>query len=348
MSVLVQLCAGSREDIVSVLGLPQGAVHRLRFSEESVSPQVRSLVDTDQIAGTEVVIAFVSDPAGGEPFVLPLRYAEVRGVERLGPLFVIEIQLAGFADLVRWPDSLSALVTVGRDTVSQLTMNKGAGYYPVTSIFPAMPAEVTGDLRQGWYEVARRTAIHPSFGGMYLLCIDSIETADGVPAELDSDGRVRVLEGTSLQLVATYYAASSPAGVGFEFTCAAGAHLNLVSGAPQAVDRRHDAVELLIQVADRAANSLSTITVGLGSVGNGSTAGPAVVKLPVLIVRSRLRRVLSWSLWILGSAAATLINSPDVEIPWPFKVAVTVVGIGLGVLSRAVVRADRGSGNDAG
>ena len=80
-----------------------------------------------------------------------------------------------------------------------------------------------------------------------------------------------MFEGTSLQIVATYYGASSPAGVGFELTCATGADLNLVSGAPQAADRRHDAVKLLIQVADRATKSLSTITVSLGCVGSELT-----------------------------------------------------------------------------
>lgn len=338
MSLLMQLSADSREDVVSVVALPIGAAYRLRYSEESVSPQVRSLVDSDQIAGNQVVLAFVSGIGGGKPFFLPIRHAEVKSAERLGPLFVVEIQLAGFADLMPWPDSLSTLIQASREVIGQLTMNRGAGHYPVTAVFPTMPGEVTHDLQRGWYEVVRRLTTHPDLGTIYLLCIDSIETTDGAPSELDPDGRVQVVEGTSIRIIATYYSAASPADEGIELTCATGADLSVVSGAAQKVDRRHDAVEIVIQVGARPVKSLSTVTISVGCFGNPSVLPAAIVTAPVRIVRSKLRRVLSWGLWTIGSAVGTLINLPEVGLSWPFKVAATVAGMAVGVLSREVAR----------
>jgi hypothetical protein len=193
-----------------------------------------------------------------------------------------------------------------------------------------MPEETVDDLPQAWREVSRRLAAHPTYQSSYLLRVDQVETERGSSVPFNADGRLEVVDGESLRIVASHYAASYSSDSGVKLTCCAdGTNLSVASDAAYEVAHRYDSVEFWLHVTAQTFDVLSHITVRLASEATASLAIPAAVSIPVVVRRSVSRAMLRWIVAAAGALMAALPNVTDFGLPWPFKVGAFAAGAGL-------------------
>lgn len=62
-------------------------------------------------------------------------------------------------------------------------------------------------------------AMHRAFERSYLLRVDPVETGDGVTLPFTRDGRIEVVDGQTLRLVASFYAQSLLPHARFTLSC---------------------------------------------------------------------------------------------------------------------------------
>lgn len=324
------------EDVLTSLAAPTGAIAHVGYEEKRVALPLQRGVAANRVEGFPVVLGFCADIASEAPFILPIRNAFVVKAEHRGGLYSFKLRLGGYVNLEQYPRSLPKLVISSRDMVGQLTTNDTGTFYPATSSCPLMPTEVLDDVPRGWLEVARRLAEHRVFDHLYLLRVDPIEIGDGATLPFNGDGRIEVVDGQSLHLVASFYSGRPLPDGGFKLSCTTDETcLRMASDQMCDVALQHHSVEFELQVTAQVGEQQSHITISLAPSATATV--PAKVRIPVIVRRSRSRTFLRWITGTSGAALAGLANIPDLGLPVPLKVVADVIGAGLLVLGSVVL-----------
>lgn len=191
------------EDVINIVGLPNGAHVRLRYSRTYVSKDVWDKVEHGVLPDARVLIALGASSDAGSNVVAPLRSARIVDAKCQGQLLVLDVALSDFAyETVPeghfWPEVRSKANGLPEHFRSS---ERAPGHYveliegPITTLGTSASVE-------GWEVVAQRVLGQDDLLHGNAICIPFLYHLTGLSARmqgtLDSKGALTTDSGASL------------------------------------------------------------------------------------------------------------------------------------------------------
>lgn len=191
------------EDVINIVGLPNGAHIRLRYSRTYVSRAVWEQVEQGVLPDARVLIALGASSDAGSNVVAPLRVARIVYAECQGQLLVLDLALSDFAyetipDGHFWPEVRSKANGLPEHFRSS---ERAPGHYvelmegPITTLMTSTSVE-------SWEVVAQRVLAQDGLLHGDAVCIPFLYQLTGLSARmqgtLDIKGALTTDSGASL------------------------------------------------------------------------------------------------------------------------------------------------------
>lgn len=192
------------EDVINIVGLPNGAHIRLRYSRAYVSSSVWDSVASDTLPNARVLIALGASPDPSSSKVAPLRTARIVGAKCQGQLLVLDVALSDFAYEILplghfWLEAQSKASGLPQHFHSA---QRGPGNY-VELIQGPITTVVTGATVSAWEEVAQRVLAQDDLLNGEATRIPFLYFMTGLSTrmqrDLDGNGAITIDSGANLQ-----------------------------------------------------------------------------------------------------------------------------------------------------
>lgn len=191
------------EDVINIVGLPNGAHVRLRYNRTYVSKAVWDEVEHGVLPDARVLIALGASSEAGSNVVAPLRAARIVHATCQGQLLVLDIALSDYAYETLpeghfWPEVRSKASGLPEHFRSS---ERAPGHY-VELIEGPLTTLVTSASVDAWELVAQRVLAQDDLLHGGAVCIPFLYHLTGLPARmqaaLDSKGALTIDSGASL------------------------------------------------------------------------------------------------------------------------------------------------------
>ena len=301
------------QDVLAALALPRAAVLQFRYAANYVDPALRDACSNQSIVGRRCLLAYVSQRSAPMQHLVPVRYAEVVGVDAVADLFVFRFRLDAYPDLTDWALDVDVLAASARSVLNGMMKRSGGPLFMASFRTPRLPYDVgaASDDAAGWIEITRRLATVPTFARCHFVKLDAPRSDSGTVLPLDEHGEVTVTEGQSLSVRLTYYCDEyydAPKQINAETL---GDQVKMVSTAAVPVSSRYDNVEFRLHAQPAPSRAFSRFKVTMTASEDAGDV-PTVIDFPITVRPSRrdlLLRVATSGIGALAVAAPAILGS---------------------------------------
>jgi hypothetical protein len=294
------------------LASPVGVTIKFRYEDEYVVADVDRDVESGQIIGSEALLVFVADVDSGsqDPFVVPVRYAQVVSATRHGNMFVFNLRLCEYVDLDQYPRDHDSIRRLSRDFIIGLK-SSNKRYFPAIYSAPDLHIRRSKKLPdEAWQHAAIRLASHPTFKDTYFLRVDAPVTQRGGELPLDEDGRLQVVDQRTIKISTRFYSEKYDSQLKPLLACSTdGTFLRISSASEFEISHRYDSFEFWIHPTALSYETLSLLTVSLSDSTPGSPILPTYVRFPVTVRRLSSQLI---ARLLTTSAGALLVALPAI------------------------------------
>lgn len=250
-------------------GLPKGALIQFRYDERHLGPGVRGLVDTGQVVGKDVLIAYSDQSAKDrDPEMLPCRYAVVASFEKAGTTVSLKLRLLDHAFSDRIAAFNTELKQLSAGLIPKRVAGKISGCY-FTELNAEPRALVRTSNGQNWQTLIDQLADRVDFQ-IYdtFLLMRSIVGTSGITVESNENGQLQLKPDARYTIkVYQYHPNKIPAANRIE-AASASSRIHFLSDPILVLDSRYDHKEFLFETTSAIDGEESTIKIIQKNISN--------------------------------------------------------------------------------
>lgn len=319
-------------DALAVLAVPFGLSYQFRYYQSYVPTTLKHHLDNNEFKPCKALIAYREEKccAAGDQAIVPLRWATLLKVEKIGDFYTFTFECRGYPRLSGggFPPNRQALVALAAQYQADY---KDDWKMPVHVGVPRFAVNGDSADRDTWMGLAATLALSPPFSETHFLRVGSFSRPGGKEHNTDPDGWRTMVQGQYAHVAVDYFAANYGNHDAKLIVAGDSTILRVASRAELQLDSRYDSLRVWVQAGAVPGSTRTELEVR--TVDSRAGAPQTAIRLPVLVTRSWRKMAIQ----VVATAAAAIAVAAPGLLPEGdyFSLKLVLAALGAVVLAAA-------------